>query len=43
MTDGAACATVTIRVTAVYEFDGDQLVCERADTDLADWARQLGA
>jgi len=31
------------RAAAVYEFEGDQLVCERAYTDLADWARQLGA
>ena len=29
------------RVAAIYEFEGDQLVCERAYTDLADWARQL--
>lgn len=33
----------SIRVAAVYEFEGDQLMCERAYTDLADWARQLGA
>jgi len=31
------------RVAAVYEFEGDQLVCERAYADLSDWARQLGA
>lgn len=30
-----------IRVTAVYEFEGEELVCERAYTDLADWTRQL--
>lgn len=30
------------RVAAVYEFEGDELVCERAYADLADWARQLG-
>jgi predicted ester cyclase len=33
----------SIRVAAVYEFEGDQVVCERAYTDFADWARQLGA
>lgn len=32
----------SIRVAAVYEFVGDQLVCERVYTDCADWARQLG-
>jgi steroid delta-isomerase-like uncharacterized protein len=32
----------SIRVAAVYEFEGDELVCERAYTDLADWLRQLG-
>lgn len=35
--------TFAIRVAAVYEFEGDELVCERAYTDVADWARQLGA
>ncbi|MGH8973219.1 MAG: ester cyclase [Acidimicrobiia bacterium] len=33
----------SIRVAAVYEFEGDQLVCERVYTDVADWARQLGS
>jgi steroid delta-isomerase-like uncharacterized protein len=31
-----------IRVAAVYEFDGEELVCERVYTDVADWIRQLG-
>ncbi len=35
--------TFAIRVAAVYEFEGAELVCERAYTDVADWARQLGA
>jgi steroid delta-isomerase-like uncharacterized protein len=34
--------TFRIRVGAVYEFEGDELVCERAYTDVADWLRQLG-
>lgn len=29
------------RVAAVYEFEEDDLVCERAYTDLTDWFRQL--
>jgi steroid delta-isomerase-like uncharacterized protein len=32
-----------IRVAAVYEFEGEQLVCERVYTDMADWLRQLGS
>jgi predicted ester cyclase len=32
-----------IRVAAVYEFEGEQLVCERVYTDVADWVRQLGS
>lgn len=32
-----------IRVAAIYEFEGDELVCERVYTDVADWTRQLGA
>lgn len=32
-----------IRAAAIYEFEGDQLVCERAYTDLADGMRQLQA
>jgi steroid delta-isomerase-like uncharacterized protein len=35
--------TFSSRVAAVYEFEGDELVCERAYADLADWARQLGS
>ena len=31
----------SIRAGAVYEFEGDELVCERVYTDLADWFRQL--
>jgi predicted ester cyclase len=31
-----------IRVAAVYEFEGEELVCERVYTDVADWFRQLG-
>jgi steroid delta-isomerase-like uncharacterized protein len=30
-----------IRVAAVYEFEGVDLVCERVYTDVADWIRQL--
>ena len=30
-----------IRVAAIYEFDGEELVCERVYTDVADWVRQL--
>lgn len=36
-------ASFAIRVAAVYEFEGTELVCERAYTDMADWMRQLGA
>jgi steroid delta-isomerase-like uncharacterized protein len=32
-----------IRVAAVYEFEGEELVCERVYTDVADWLRQLGS
>ena len=31
----------TTRVAAIYEFEEEELVCERAYTDLADWFRQL--
>lgn len=31
----------SIRVAAIYEFERDELVCERAYTDLAEWFRQL--
>jgi len=37
----AAGRSFVIRAAAIYEFEGDQLVCERAYTDLADWMRQL--
>lgn len=39
----AAGRSFSSRVAAVYEFEGKELVCERAYADLADWARQLGA
>ena len=32
-----------IRVAAVYEFEGEELVCERVYFDVADWRRQLGS
>jgi predicted ester cyclase len=32
-----------IRVAAVYEFEGAELVCERVYTDVADWVRQLSS
>ena len=33
----------TIRVAAIYEFEDDQLVCERVYTDVAGWMSQLQA
>lgn len=33
--------TFSIRAGAIYEFEGDELVCERVYTDVADWFRQL--
>jgi len=32
----------TTRLAVLYEFEGDQLVCERVYMDFADIARQLG-
>jgi steroid delta-isomerase-like uncharacterized protein len=32
-----------IRVAAVYEFEAEELVCERVYTDVAGWIRQLGS
>jgi len=37
----AAGRSFSIRVAAVYEFEGEDLVCERVYTDVADWFRQL--
>jgi steroid delta-isomerase-like uncharacterized protein len=33
--------TFSIRVAAVYEFDGEDLICERTYTDIAEMVRQL--
>jgi predicted ester cyclase len=35
--------SIDTRMAALYEFEGDQLVCERVYLDFAEIARQLGA